>query len=97
LGRIRPRSIGERGTLADGRLQNRSPIMSQQCFATRQMRGRQGIELGAPDRQLNVKLKVLCSVCIGATHPGFEGRMIVGHVSATREPCAVEPLQRAKF
>ena len=53
--------------------------------------------LGAADRQLNVNLEVLCSVRERPTDPGFKARMIVGHVSATREPGAVEPLQRAKL
>ena len=44
-----------------------------------------------------MKLEVLCSVREGSTDPGFKARMIVGHVSATREPRAIEPLQRAKF
>jgi hypothetical protein len=53
--------------------------------------------LRSPDRQLNVNLEVLCSVREGSANPGFKTRMIVGHVSATREPRAIEPLQRAKF
>src|SRR5580704_5639674 len=53
--------------------------------------------LGAPDRQLNVKLEVLCSVRKGSTNPCFEAWMIIGHVSAAREPRAIEPLQGAQF
>ena len=33
----------------------------------------------------------------GSTDPGFKGRMIIGHVSTTREPGAIEPLQRAQL
>jgi len=33
----------------------------------------------------------------GSTNPGFKTRLIVGHVTATREPRAIEPLQSAEF
>ena len=50
-----------------------------------------------PDRQLHVNLEIICSVREGATNPGFKARMIVGYAAPTREPRAMEPLQRAQY